>query len=150
VLAEAELQRLNGKNFPLAAELEQAAQHILERHHAHELLTVTVRETVTEQTRYVGRGHPGPNRPQPVIVIRRAHLTVQRNAVAIAEAQQLAGWHIHVTNVPATQMSLAQAIRYYRDEFVVEHGLHRFQRGSLPVLPLFLQLPARIRGLLLL
>jgi transposase len=148
--AEAELQRLNGRGFTSAAELEQAAQQVLERHGVGEWLTVTVSETVTEQTRYVGPGRPGPNRPKQVIVVHQAHLTVGRNVATIAEAQQLAGWRIHVTNVPTAQMSLQQAIGYYRDEFLVERGMHRFKRGSLPVLPLFLKLPERIRGLMLL
>ena len=39
---------------------------------------------------------------------------------------------------------------YYRDEWLVEHGFHRFKQGSLPALPLFLRLDERIRGLMLL
>ena len=39
---------------------------------------------------------------------------------------------------------------YYRDEWLVEHGFHRFKKGSLPALPLFLRLDERIRGLMLL
>jgi transposase len=148
--AEAELLRLNSQNFTTAAELEQAAHSILERCSVSGFLNVTVSETVIEQIRYIGPGRPGPNRPQQVITVRQAHLTVSRNEAAIAEAQQLAGWRIHVTNVPAAQMSLSQAIGYYRDEFLVEHGMHRFKGGSLPVLPLFLHLPERIRGLMLL
>jgi transposase len=47
-------------------------------------------------------------------------------------------------------MTLNQATDYYRDKFLVEHGFHRFKRGSLPVLPLWVRLPERIRGLMLL
>jgi transposase len=150
VKVEAELPRLNRQGFTTAGELEQAAQQVLKRRSVSGFLDVAVHETVTEQTRYLGPGRPGPNRPKQVIVVRQAHLTVSRNEAAITEAQQLAGWRIHVTNVPAAQMSLPQAIGYYRDEFLVEQGMHRFKRGSLPVLPLFLRLPERIRGLLLL
>lgn len=39
---------------------------------------------------------------------------------------------------------------YYRDEWLVEHGFHRFKKGSLPALPLLLRLDERIRGLMLL
>jgi len=148
--AEAELQRLQSQDFSAAADLLQAAERILAQRKVSELLSVTVSETLSEQTRYVGRGRPGPNRATEVLTVRRAQLSSGRNAAAIAEAQQLAGWRIHVTNVPAAQMSLAQAIGYYRDEFLVEHGMHRFKHGSLPALPLFLQIPERIRGLMLL
>ena len=43
-----------------------------------------------------------------------------------------------------------QAITYYRGEWRVERGFHRFKRGSLPALPLSVRLPERIRGLMLL
>lgn len=48
------------------------------------------------------------------------------------------------------QPCIEQAIHYYRDEWLVEHGFHRFKKGSLPALPLFLRLDDRIRGLMLL
>ena len=147
---EAELQHLNRQDFSAAADLLQAAQVLLTKRKVDEWLNVTVSETVSAQTRYVGRGRPGPKRATQVLTVQRAELSIARNVAAIAEAQQLAGWRIHVTNVPAAQMSLAQAIGYYRDEFLVEHGMHRFKHGSLPVLPLFLQIPERIRGLMLL
>lgn len=55
-----------------------------------------------------------------------------------------------MTNVPATQMSLTQASVYYRDQWLNERSYQRFKRGSLPVLPLFLRIPARIKGLMML
>ena len=60
------------------------------------------------------------------------------------------GWRIYVTNTTADQMSLEQSVDYYRDEWTVERGFHRFKRGSLPVLPLFIRLEERIKGLLFL
>jgi len=148
--AEADLQRLQSQGFSAAVDLQQAAERILAQRKVSALLSATVSATLSEQTRYVGRGRPGPNRSTQVVTVRRAQLSVARNEAAIAEAQQLAGWRIHVTNVPAAQLSLAQAIGYYRDEFLVEQGMHRFKHGSLPALPLFLQIPERIRGLMLL
>jgi transposase len=147
--AESQLQNLNCKNYPSLAETEAAVQQIMERQQVVGLLQVSVSETVTEQTRYVGRGRPGPNRQQETVSVHQMNVSVQRNQAAIDEAKQLAGWRIHVTNDSSETMSLSQAIRYYRDEFLVEHGMHRFKRGSLPVLPLFLKIPERIRGLIL-
>jgi transposase len=63
--------------------------------------------------------------------------------------QHLAGWRIYVTNVQGKQMSLEQAIAYYRDEWLAERGFHRFKRGSNPALPLWVRLPERITGLML-
>ena len=47
-------------------------------------------------------------------------------------------------------MSVQQSVRYYRDEWRVERGMHRFKRGSLPALPLFLRIDERIKGLMML
>jgi transposase len=148
--AEAELRRLNTKTWTSATDLVQAAQRVLDKRDVSPWLTCQVRDTVTQQTRYVGRGRPGPNRPVQVIEVHQFHLTFSRNQAAWEEALQLAGWRVHVTNVPTWRMSLSQAIAYYRDEFLVERGFHRFKHGSLPALPLFLRLAERIRGLMLL
>jgi len=80
------------------------------------------------------------------------HLFFQRDEAAIEQPRRLAGWRIYVTNVPPAQMSMSlnQAVAYYRDEWLLEHGFHRFKKGSLPALPLFVRLPERIRGLMLL
>jgi transposase len=77
-------------------------------------------------------------------------LHVQRDESAIERQMQMAGWRIYVTNTSTTQMSLNQAIVYYRGEWLVEHGFHRFKKGSLPALPLYVRVPERIRGLMLL
>lgn len=148
--AEAELSRLAQKSKATATDLAAAAQKVLERRRVVGLLTVTINETITQQVRQLGPGRPGPNRPTQLVQLCQTSLTVCRQLAAIAEAQQLAGWRIHVTNAAPEQLSLSQAIAYYRDEYLVEHGLHRFKRGSLPVLPLFVQIPERIRGLMLL
>jgi transposase len=47
-------------------------------------------------------------------------------------------------------MTLQQSVAYYRDEYTVERGFHRFKQGSLPVLPLFVRIDERIKGLLFL
>jgi transposase len=62
----------------------------------------------------------------------------------------LAGWRIYVTNVAAHGMSLDQSVRYYREEWLVERGFHRFKQGCLPALSLYVRLPERIKGLMLL
>ena len=37
---------------------------------------------------------------------------------------------------------------YYRDEWLLERGFHRFKRGSLPALPIYFQNQDRITGLM--
>ena len=114
------------------------------------LLTVTAVETTTTQKHYENRGRPGANSPYTLVEEQHLHLELQRQETAIAEQLQLAGWRIYVLNPPAARIALEQALAYYRDEWLVEHGFHRFKKGSLPALPLFLRLDERIRGLMLL
>ncbi|WP_347566382.1 hypothetical protein [Scytonema sp. UIC 10036] len=67
---------------------------------------------------------------------------------AIKEAETLAGWRLYVTNAPTTRLTLPQAVMYYRDEWLLERGFHRFKRGSLPALPIYFQNEDRITGLM--
>ena len=51
---------------------------------------------------------------------------------------------------PLLNARLSQAIMYYRDEWLLERGFHRFKRGSLPALPIYFQNQHRITGLMFL
>ncbi len=69
-------------------------------------------------------------------------------SATIKEAETLAGWRLYVTNAPTTRLTLPQAVMYYRDEWLLERGFHRFKRGSLPALPIYFQNEDRITGLM--
>ena len=60
------------------------------------------------------------------------------------------GWRIYVTKVRIEQLFLAQTVVYYRDQWQLEHGFHRFKRGQLPALPIYLANEDRIIGLMFL
>ena len=126
------------------------ADQILQNHKLQDCLRIEVDETVTLQKKYVGRGRPGPNTPFKTVEIRKLSIRVKRDEAAIDQFQRLAGWRIYVTNVPSERMTLNQSTQYYRDEWLVERGFHRFKRGHIPALPLFLRISERIKGLMLL
>lgn len=65
-------------------------------------------------------------------------------------AEQLAGWRLYVTNASTTKLTLPQAVIYYRDEWLLERGFHRFKKGPLPALPIYFQNQDRIAGLMFL
>ena len=77
-------------------------------------------------------------------------LIAVRQMDAIKQAEKLAGWRLYVTNVAPEAMSLEQSINYYRDEWQPERGFHRWKRGGLPALPIYLKYESRIRGLMIL
>ena len=145
-----ELNHLKAKKDEGAADFQARAERVLNRRRVADLITSTVQETITNKKQYIGPGRPGPKRPYEMVEKRQLRLQFQRDEAAIEQELQLAGWRIYVTNTPAARMSLGQAIAHYRDEWLVERGYHRFKKGSLPALPLFVRLPTRIKGLMLL
>ena len=147
---EKELQRLRPKKDETVEALTHRVHQIVNKRHMAEFVQVKIDETVTTRKRYLQPGRPGPHSPFTLETRSHLVLTVIKNEEALDRAMQLAGWRIHVSNVSSLRMNLTASIRYYRDEWLVEHGFHRFKKGGLPALPLYLHLPNRIRGLMLL
>ena len=148
--SEADLRRLRPHKDESRAAFTHRAQQILSKRQMDAFLQVTVDEIITTHKRYGKRGRPAPDSPVTLETNSRLALTVVRDEQALATAFALAGWRIHVSNASAQRLSLLDSVRYYRDEWLVEHGFHRFKKGDLPALPLYLHLPDRIRGLMLL
>lgn len=144
------LSELKSKTNETADSFQARANQILQDHKLQDYLRIEVNESVTSQKKYIGRGRPGPNTPFKTVEIRKLSIQVQRDGEAIEQFQRLAGWRIYVTNVSPEQMTLNQSTQYYRDEWLVERGFHRFKRGHIPALPLFLHIQERIKGLMLL
>lgn len=147
---EQALHSLRPKPDESAPDFAHRAQQGLAGHQMAAFFQGAVQETWHTHKRYLHRGRPGPHTPFEIQIVCHLKLLVERQSNAIAQAEQMTGWRVYVTNSPASEMNLAQAIAYYRDEWQVEHGFHRFKGGSLPALPLAVRLPERIRGLMLL
>jgi transposase len=148
--ATSELGCLKAKPEETRESYQTRAENIIKKRQVEGLLTVTVTENTIDKEQYENRGRPGENSPYTWVQERRLKLEFQTNETVIEEQRLLAGWRIYVVNLPAASLSLEQAINYYRDEWLVEHGFHRFKKGGLPALPLFLRLDERIRGLMFL
>ena len=145
-----ELARMRPKAEETAVDFQVRAARIIQKRYVSDYITVTVEEIITTRKRYLKPGRPRPDSPFQLVEERRLQLQVQVDEAAIAQAVQLAGWRAYVSNTSPERMTLCEAVAYYRDEWLVERGFHRFKRGSLPVLPLWIRLPERIRGLMLL
>lgn len=148
--AEEKLSKLKAKSKDTADSFRMTAEKILQACSVEDYLRLEINEAITTQKKYIGRGRPGPKTPFEMVDIRSLTLAVHRNEEAIEQFRRLAGWRIFVTNVAEDRMTLKQSTQYYRDEWLVERGFHRFKRGHIPALPLFLRLPERIKGLMLL
>ena len=144
------LHSMRPKSKETARDWQQRADHLLKQRKMGDYVTATVHETVTTTKRYLKPGRPTPNSPYRLIEQCHLSLDVQIDETALDEACRLAGWRIYVNNDEPDDISLPQATAYYRDEWLVERGWHRFKKGDLPALPLFLRIPERIIGLMLL
>ena len=145
-----ELARMKAKKGESADQFRLRADRIIDKYHVTGCIEIEIKETEMTVKNYLTRGRPGPDTPYKIITHKKPELSFKYIDQIIEEKKILAGWRIYVTNTPERKLSLQQSVRYYRDEWVVERGMHRFKKGSLPVLPLFLRIPERIKGLMLL
>jgi transposase len=145
---EAQLRRIQPKATERAQEVQARVDAVLEQQGMTTYFTVSVSETAVIQRKKVGRGRPSAERPLIETTTYAVTVTVTRNAATIAADRSMLGWRAYVTNSPAAQLSLTQAMGIYREEWTVERPMHCWKQGALPVLPLFLQCDWRIRGLM--
>ena len=148
--AQTALNKLATKPGDDLEQLTAKAQAILKRHRVQEFFSVTPTEKILTQTRYVRRGRPTPNSPTEAVTRLQLILEFQRQSAAIEKAEQMAGWRLYVTNAPISRLSVTQAVIYYREQWLLERGFHRFKRGRLPALPIYFQHEDRIAGLMFL
>ena len=135
--AQTALDKLAAKPGEQLEQLEAKVEALLKRHRVSEFLAVTTTAQTSIQTRHVRRGRPAANAPTQQVTRIQLQLQVHRQPLAIEQAEQLAGWRLYVTNAPIARLSLPQAILYYREQWLLERGFHRFKRGHLPALPIY-------------
>ena len=150
VQAEAALARLASRPGAALVPLQHRVTRLLDQKRVADYLQVRVEDQVLYEERLVGRGRAGPSRPTRLVEKHRLVVTVTRQTTAIQQAEQVAGWRLYVSNTASDRMSLAQSIDYYCDQWQPERGFHRWKRGELPALPLYLKYEQRIQGLMVL
>jgi transposase len=128
--------------------LVAAAEAILKARNVVGLLTYTFARQEKRQTRYLGRGRGNPNRPTRETVEVRYQITaVNRQEDALAALHQTMGWRAYVTNAPAEELTLEQALLVYRDEWLIERGFHRLKGAPLSLDPMFVKRDDQVIGL---
>ena len=144
------LTKLKPKTDEECDHFQERASKIVKKYSCEEMIKIEIKEVVSLQKRYTKRGRPTSNTPYELIEIRKLELNFKENLSVIEENLVIAGWRIYVTNTKSFTLTLEQSVLDSRDEWLVERPFHRFKKGNLPVLPLFLRLPERIKGLMLL
>lgn len=139
--AQTALNKLVTKPGASVEHLTQKVENILQRYRVKDFFSTMITEEIIQETRHVGRGRPSKNSLTESVTSISVQLHIQQIESAIKEAETLAGWRLYVTNALTTQLTLPQAVMYYRDEWLLERGFHRFKRGSLPALPIYFHAP---------
>jgi len=130
------------------AKLVLAAEAILKAHDVEGLLTYTFERHEKRQTRHIGRGRGSAERPKHEIITVRYQITaISRQEEAITELRKTLGWRVYVSDAPAEQLTLEQAVLTYRNEWLVERGFHRLKGTPLSLNPLFVQRDDQVAGL---
>jgi transposase len=128
--------------------LVEAAEAVLKAHDVEGLLSYTFERQEKRRTKYLGRGRGSPDRPkQEIVTVRYQMTTIARQEEAIAALQKTFGWRAYVTNAPAEQLTLEQAVLTYRDEWLIERGFHRLKGVPLSLSPLFVKRDDQVIGL---
>ena len=148
--AEKALGKLTPKKEEKSAQFQARVHKILGKYSVKDCFEIQVIEELTKKKQYTKKGRPGPDTPYTIEEICRLKLSFNRVESVINDKYALAGWRIYVTNTEEQEMTIQKSVRYYRDEWRVERGMHRLKRGSIQALPLFLRLDERIKGLILL
>lgn len=129
-------------------ELGQAVAAVLAEHDVAGLLKAEWTHEQTCQTRYVGRGRGGPNRPKKTAWTIRYQITeVGRNISAIEERSARMGWRALVTNVPTQRLTLVEAVLAYRGGWCLERDFHELKDRPLGISPLYVRRDDQVVGL---
>ena len=129
--------------------LDSKAQKNLAQYRVTKFFSVESTEEISYKERQVGPGRPGPKRRRKKVQVRHLKFNDSAQEDAIETEKRLAGWRIYVSNTPAKRLDLSQAAQHYRGQWQPEHGFHRFKKGIVSALPIYLQVETRIPGLML-
>jgi transposase len=145
--AEAALHALNtpkrGKRrLRDVASLRQAAEAIVQEQGVADWLHLEYEERVQERRVRGYKQRPAERRMERSVQVR-----VRREEAAIQQASARLGWRVYGTNQSGAQLSLAQAVLAYREEYLVERGFGRFKGQPLSLTPMYLQDDRRATGL---
>jgi transposase len=130
------------------AVLRQAADAILKTCGVANFLTYTFERQEKRRTKYIGRGRSSTERPtREIVTVRYQMLAVSRQEEAIAAHQKTLGWRAYVSDAPAEQITLEQAVLTYRDEWIIERSFHRLKGAPLSLDPLFVRNDNQVVGI---
>jgi transposase len=86
--------------------------------------------------------------PSQIVEETSINLDFEIDEDAVLRQIKLLGWRVYVTNQTKSLLSLKQAVRAYRDEYLTERGFARLKGFPLSLTPIYLQREDHITGLI--
>jgi transposase len=136
-------ERRRGKRRFTQLSTLQGAAAILTRYRVQRLVRLSYEEQVHE-----GLVRRYGNRPATVRVEREVQVTASVDQAAVAVAVRRLGWRVYVTNAPAEQLSLVQAVLAYRSEYLIERDMGRLKGKPLSLTPMCVERADHATGLI--
>ena len=146
--AQAQVEALNQRGrgrkcFADIRAIRQAAHEIVRRYGVADFLWLRFHQESTTHTVRAYRG-----RAARVEEERHAKVEVRVDEPVLETAVRRLGWRVYGTNQPRAQLSLAQAVLAYRNEYQVERSLGRLKGCPLSLRPMYVQRDDHATGLI--
>ena len=116
---------------------------ILTKHKVSNFLEVTINEQI--ELKAVRKYK---DRPEEVRQISSFKLDITINETAKAEHLEKLGWRAYACNAPVERLNTTQVVECYRDEYKIEHKFDELLNRITALMPVYLGIPARIKGLI--
>jgi len=88
------------------------------------------------------------DRPEEIRQISSFELNITINETAKAEHLEKLGWRAYACNAPVERLNTIQVVECYRDEYKIEHKFDELLNRITALMPVYLGIPARIKGLI--
>lgn len=122
--------------------LQGAAEAILKKHRVEGLLAVDYQEEMKRRTVRKYRDRPARTEEQVRYVVQ-----VTRHQAAIRATRRLMGWRLYVSNAPAEELSLTEAVWAHRGAPYIERDFRRLKGHPLGIRPLYVQREDHAKGM---
>ena len=151
--AEAQIFALTPPRGPGKRQIDDEAtlvariEKILTTQKVEEFFTVRYARQVERGVKQIGRGRGGADRQHEVVEHVRYQITsIWWDEEAIEAARAQCGWRAYVTNAPVDRLSVADAVKLYRQECRIERVFDRLKH-RVNLAPMFVQEPKQVTGL---
>ena len=131
------------KKLTTKAQVLASVTQILTKHKVNDFLEVAIDEQIETKTvrKY-------KDRPEEIRQISHFELDITINETAKAEHLQNLGWRAYACNAPIERLNTTQVVECYRDEYKIEHKFDELLNKITALMPVYLGIPARIKGLI--